>query len=88
MIEKIKSAIQTALPDATIHVFDPMNDGQHFQAVVISPSFEGISLVKQHQSVMKPLKDEFASDAVHALGLKTFTPDKWESAKASYGVTD
>lgn len=86
MIDKIKTAIQGALPDATIHVFDPMNDGQHFQAVVISPSFDGLSLVKQHQAVMKPLKDEFASDAVHALGLKTFTPAKWETAKSQYGL--
>lgn len=86
MIEQIKSAIQAALPDATIYVLDPMNDGQHFESVVISPSFEGQSLVKQHQAVMKPLKDAIASNAVHALRLKTYTPDKWETEKAQYNI--
>ena len=88
MIEEIKSTISTALPDATVYVLDPMNDGQHFQAVVISPSFEGLSLVKQHQAVMKPLKTAFETDAVHALGLKTFTPEKWEVSKSDYGILD
>ena len=87
MIDKIKATIQEALPDATVYVIDPMNDGQHFQSIVISPSFEGLSLVKQHQAVMKPLKSAFESD-VHALGLKTFTPSKWETSKAEYGITD
>lgn len=82
MVEQIKAAIQAALPDATIHILDPMNDGQHFEAVVISPSFDGQSLVKQHQAVMKPLKEAIASNAVHALRLKTYTPAKWEAEKA------
>ncbi|MEM7134475.1 MAG: BolA/IbaG family iron-sulfur metabolism protein [Chloroflexota bacterium] len=87
MIDKIKEIIQSALPDATVYVLDPMNDGQHFESVVISPSFEGLSLVKQHQAVMNPLKTAFETD-VHALRLKTFTPDKWETAKAGYGIQE
>jgi len=41
-------------------------------------------LIKQHQMVMKPLKQAFA-ESVHALGLKTFTPDKWEQEKNNFG---
>ena len=37
---EIKDTIQAALPDATIYVADP--DGEHFEAIVISPSFEGM----------------------------------------------
>ena len=87
MVDQIQATIQNALPDATIYVLDPQNDGQHFQAMVISPSFEGISLVKQHQSVMKPLKNAFET-SVHALQLKTFTPAKWEESKHQYGFVD
>lgn len=86
MIEQIKSAIQSALPDATVYVLDPMNDGQHFESVVISASFEGQSLVKQHQAVMKPLKNAIATNAVHALRLKTYTPEKWEAEKEQYNI--
>ncbi len=62
-----------------------MNDGQHLQAIVISETFAGMPLIKQHQMIMKPLKDTLAH-SVHALGLKTFTPEKWETVKDLYGL--
>lgn len=81
--DDIKKVIEQAVPQATAYVLDPMNDGQHLQAIVISPAFEGRALVQQHQMVMRPLKDAFAQ-SVHALGLKTFTPEKWEKEKPNY----
>ena len=73
MVDEIKRIILEAIPDAEVSVSDPNNDGEHFQAIVISPSFEGLSLVKQHQMVMNALKEEF-KEKVHALALKTMTP--------------
>jgi len=86
MIEQIQNAIQAAIPDAQIAVLDPNNDGHHFEAVVVSPAFEGMPLVRQHRLVLNALKEEFASDVVHALSLKTFTPAKWEQSKHFYQV--
>lgn len=83
-VNDIKITIEQSIPDATAHVLDPMNDGQHLQAIVISPAFEGMMLVKQHQMVMQPLTRAFAT-SVHALALKTFTPTKWNEVKAQYG---
>ena len=83
MLDAIKSTILAALPEATVYVADPQNDGQHFEAIVICPSFESLSLVKQHQVVMKALKEKFET-SVHALALKTFTPEKWKSEKHKY----
>ena len=82
---EIKKIIEESIAGATAHVLDPMNDGQHLQALVISPAFAGLPLIKQHQMVMKPLKDAF-KESVHALGLKTFTPDKWNEVKGQYKV--
>jgi acid stress-induced BolA-like protein IbaG/YrbA len=84
-LDEIKTTIEAGVPDATAHVLDPMQDGQHLQAIVISPAFEGLALVKQHQMVMKPLKEALAT-SVHALGLKTFTPAQWELAKEQFGL--
>lgn len=84
MIEEIKSKIETALPQSTAYVLDPMNDGQHLQAFVVSPAFEGLPVFKQQQLVMTAIKDVFAT--VHALGLKTFTPTKWNEVKSQYGL--
>ena len=72
----VKKIIQDAIPDAQVYVQDPMNDGQHLQAIVVSKNFEGLPLVKQYQMVMRALKQAFA-ESVHALGLKTMTPAQW-----------
>jgi acid stress-induced BolA-like protein IbaG/YrbA len=82
---EIKRTIEAHVPQSRAYVLDPMNDGQHLQAIVVSPVFEGMMLIKQHQMVMKPLKDALAG-AVHALGLKTFTPQRWELEKEKYGL--
>ena len=87
IVNEVKEIIKAAIPNATVYVLDPMNDGQHLEAIVISSTFEGLMLVKQHQLVMKPLKEALAG-AVHALGLKTFTPVKWNQVKQEYGLND
>jgi len=81
--DQIKQRIETAIPGTTAHVLDPMNDGAHLQAFVISPAFEGMPVFKQQQLVMAAIKDIF--QIVHALGLKTFTPGKWSEVKNQYG---
>ena len=47
----------------------------HLQVTVISSEFNGLSLVKQHQLVYSALKEELASEAIHALAIKTETPN-------------
>ena len=81
--EQIKQRIETAIPGSSAYVLDPMNDGAHLQAFVISPAFEGLPVFKQQRMVMDAIKDIF--QIVHALGLKTFTPAKWSEAKSQYG---
>ena len=83
-LQEIKNKIENAVPESVAHIQDPMNDGEHLQAFVISPAFEGKMLLQQHQMVMKPLKEAFQG-AVHALALKTFTPQKWDDVKGQYG---
>ena len=51
-----------------------LKGNDHLQVTVISPEFNGLSLVKQHQLVYSALKEELASEAIHALALKTETP--------------
>ena len=84
-VNDVKLTIEKAVPQSQVYVLDPMNDGEHLQAIVISPAFDGIPLVKQHQLVMRPLKEALAG-AVHALALKTFTPAKWNEVKHQFGL--
>jgi acid stress-induced BolA-like protein IbaG/YrbA len=85
MKARIKEIIATSVPDSTVYVFG--DDGEHFAALVISPLFADIPLIKQHKMVMGALKEEFA-ERVHALQLKTFSPEKWEASKHEYDLSE
>ncbi|PCI36454.1 MAG: BolA family transcriptional regulator [Elusimicrobia bacterium] len=70
MLEALKNKIEEALPGATVQVLDPMQDGEHLQAIVIYEGFEGKTLIEQHRMVTDPIKDELKGP-VHALAIKT-----------------
>ena len=65
--------ITKKLPDSEVNV-ENLKGNDHLQVTVISSMFNGLSLVKQHQLVYSALKEELASEAIHALALKTETP--------------
>ena len=70
---EIQRLILEALPGAEVEVLDPMRDGDHLQATVISEKFAGMPLVKQHKLVMDALREPLQG-RLHALQLKTKTP--------------
>ncbi len=70
---KVISLINEKLPDSQVTV-ENLKGNDHLQVTVISSMFDGLSLVKQHQLVYAALKEELASEAIHALALKTKTP--------------
>ena len=76
--EKIQELIASQL--ALSHIEVRGDDGQHFEAVVVSPDFEGLSTVKQHQMVYQTLGERMQTNEIHALALKTMTPSEWEGA--------
>ena len=57
-------------------------DGRHWQAVVVSPQFEGLRLIARHQMVYATLGNKMQNDEVHALSMKTFTPAEWAQSQA------
>ena len=65
--------ITKKLPDSKVLV-DNLKGNDHLQVTVISSEFNGLSLVKQHKLVYSALKEELATEAIHALALKTVTP--------------
>lgn len=79
-LDQVESMIKAQLPDAQVTVEDLTGGGDHLQATVISTAFEGKTRVKQHQMVYGALQEALASEAIHALALKTYTPDSWAIA--------
>ncbi|MFA7496028.1 MAG: BolA/IbaG family iron-sulfur metabolism protein [Acidithiobacillus sp.] len=76
----IKSLIQQQLPDALVEVLG--DDGAHFEALVVSASFVGISPVKQHQLVYAALGERMREE-IHALSLRTLTPEQAQQLRHS-----
>lgn len=72
--DQVKAAICRALPDAAVEVEDLTGGGDHLQVRVVSTAFDGLSRVRQHQLVYGALRQELASEAIHALALQTSTP--------------
>ena len=79
--EKIKELVEAGLPDCTAIVRDNMNDGEHFSAEVVSSAFQGTMRVQQHRMVYQALGSHMDQD-IHALALKTYTPDQWPYEEA------
>ena len=72
--EEIRTKIESALPGSRVSV---TGDGRHFEAVVVSAAFAGKSMLEQHRMVYRSLGDSFESEAIHALSVKTYTPEAW-----------
>ena len=79
--DTLKNYIIAALPCAHIEV---EGDGQHFYATIVSAEFQGLSMIKQHQRVYAALGDRMKAE-VHALSMKTYSPEQWEKMSASNG---
>ena len=71
--EEIEAMIVAAIPDARVEISDLKGDGDHYSAKVLSPSFAGMSRVREHQAVYAALKGKMGTD-LHALQLETAIP--------------
>ena len=61
------------MPGAEVTV---TGDGSHFEAIVISDAFAGKSLLQKQRMVMATVNEQIASGELHALSIKTFTPEE------------
>jgi len=79
----VEQLIRAGLPGAEVQV---TGDGSHFDAVVVSPAFAGQTPIKKQRLVMDTVRSQIASGELHALSIKTFTPDQWAAQAAPQGV--
>jgi acid stress-induced BolA-like protein IbaG/YrbA len=71
--ESIKRSIETGFACDRVEV---TGDGQHFEALIVSPAFEGLAKVRRHQRVYAALGDRMREE-IHALSMTTLTPAEW-----------
>jgi acid stress-induced BolA-like protein IbaG/YrbA len=51
-------------------------DGRHFEAVIVSPVFVGLSRVQRQQRVNAVLRAHFETEILHALSMRCLTPEE------------
>ncbi|MDR3607319.1 MAG: BolA/IbaG family iron-sulfur metabolism protein [Oligoflexia bacterium] len=71
--EQLKARLETLSPGTEAQVTDLTGTQDHYQAVVISPAFEGKAMIDQHRMVYAIVQAEVDSGEVHALTLKTYS---------------
>ncbi len=72
--ELVKTYIAAGLECTHLEV---EGDGQHFNAVIVSPAFSGKRLIQRHQLVYAALGDRMREE-IHALSMKTLTPEEFQ----------
>ncbi|HEX7047813.1 MAG TPA: BolA family protein [Gammaproteobacteria bacterium] len=73
LADDIRAMIEQGLPDARVEVAG--EDGAHFEATIISPSFEGKRTLERHRMVYATLGEKMGRD-IHALSIQAMTPDE------------
>jgi acid stress-induced BolA-like protein IbaG/YrbA len=71
--EAVASMIQAQIPDAQVSI---SGDGYKYEADIISAAFAGLSTLKRHQLVYAALNAAITSGQLHALTLRTKTPEE------------
>ncbi|MGE4232833.1 MAG: BolA family protein [Bacteriovoracia bacterium] len=79
--DQLKQRIQTLGPDTSVELVDLTGTQDHWQAIIVSPVFRGKTLIEQHRMVFALLEKEVASNEVHALTLKTYSPEQYSGRK-------
>ncbi|MGH7294448.1 MAG: BolA family protein [Polyangiaceae bacterium] len=68
--DALRALLQSSFPGARVEVTDLTGTSDHFQALVVTPAFDGKSRIEQHQMVYAALGDLMKGE-VHALALTT-----------------
>lgn len=76
---ELKTLIENKLGANTTALIES-DDNVHFNATIISDVFNGVlSKVKQQQMVYAAINDYIASGELHAIAMKTYTPENWQA---------
>jgi len=76
--EIISQRIQDAFPDTQVTLTDMTGGGDHWEAMIVSPAFEGMSRLQRQRGVYAAL-GELMHGPIHALTFRTLTPEQFES---------
>lgn len=81
--EQIEAWLRAGMPCSHLAV---SGDGRHFQAVIVSDEFAGLSRVQRQQRVNAVLREHFESEVLHALSMQCLTAAEAEAKAETQGL--
>ena len=91
MRDALEEKIRDSLDASHVEVIDEshlhaghagaQDGGRHFRAIIVSEKFAGLNRVRSQQLVYQSV-EEWMGKEIHALSMKTFTPEAWEAERA------
>lgn len=72
--DEVKQILEQQLDGCTAYT---TGEGCDFQVIVVGDVFAGLTPVKKQQLVYGCLTEQIASGAIHAVTIKTYTPEQW-----------
>jgi stress-induced morphogen len=79
--DAIKQRIRENMNAEEVVLHDLTGGGDHWQVIVVSQQFEGKPLIQQHKMVLDLFTKDIATNHVHALSVKTYTPERWKQVQ-------
>ncbi len=70
-LEEIQAKLEASVKDSTVTM---EGDGCNCSTLVVSPIFEGMSLLARQRMVLAAVRENIDSGELHALSIKARTP--------------
>lgn len=72
-LEEIQAKLEAGVEDSTVTMD---GDGCNCSTLVVSPIFEGMSLLARQKMVLAAVRENIDSGELHALSIKARTPEE------------
>lgn len=73
---EIEKLVTDALPDAQVTITDLTGTRDHYRVAIVSAGFSGVNPLDRRRLIHKVLAGPMGDGRIHALELKTATPDE------------
>ena len=79
LVDELEADHVEVMDDSAAHAghLGAQGGGGHYRVIVVSPRFDGLSRVAAQRLVYQSLGELMTTD-IHALEMRTFTPEQWE----------
>jgi acid stress-induced BolA-like protein IbaG/YrbA len=72
----VQALLQAHLKECEFHV---SGEGSHYDITAVGAVFEGLRPVRKQQLVYAALSAQIADGSIHAVNIRTFTPEQWQA---------